>query len=96
MCESDSGHRGEHEVTVKTIAQGRPDVFGEPVVTMLVCFITFAREAAGASGTRLSLRPLFSRDNDRASTRADHTARSWALVLLFEIRIGSWRGSASR
>jgi hypothetical protein len=27
---------------------------------MLVCFFTFAREAAGALGTRLSLRPLFS------------------------------------
>jgi len=53
------GHRGEHEVTVKTIAQGRPDVFGEPVVTTLVCFLSFAREAAGASGTRLSLRPCF-------------------------------------
>jgi hypothetical protein len=53
------GHRGEHEVTVKTIAQGRPDVVGEPVVTTLVCFIYFAREAAGATGTRLSLRPLF-------------------------------------
>jgi hypothetical protein len=54
------GPRGEHEVTVKTIAQGRPDVVGEPVVTTLVCFIYFAREAAGATGTRLSLRPLFS------------------------------------
>jgi hypothetical protein len=54
------GHRGEHEVTVKTIAQGRPDVFGGPVVATLVCFITFAREAAGASSTRLSLRPLHS------------------------------------
>ena len=30
----------------------------EPVVTTLVCFIYFAREAAGATGTRLSLRPL--------------------------------------
>jgi hypothetical protein len=29
------------------------------VATMLVCFITFAREAAGATATRLSLRPLF-------------------------------------
>jgi hypothetical protein len=28
---------------------------------MLVCFLSFAREAAGASCTRLSLRPLFSR-----------------------------------
>jgi len=31
------------------------------VVTTLVCFIYFAREAAGASGTRLSLRPPTSR-----------------------------------
>ena len=45
--------------TVKTIAQGRPDVTGGPVVTTLVCYFYFAREAAGAAGTRLSLRPLF-------------------------------------
>jgi len=32
------GHRGEHEVTVKTIAQGRLGSSGEPVVTMLVWF----------------------------------------------------------
>src|SRR6266851_4637808 len=31
----------------------------EPVVTTLVCHFTFAREAAGAAGTRHSLRPLF-------------------------------------
>jgi hypothetical protein len=47
------------EETVKTIAQGRPDETGGPVVTTLVCFLFFAREAAGAAGTRLSLRPLF-------------------------------------
>jgi hypothetical protein len=29
------------------------------VVTMLVCFQNLAREAAGALGTRRSLRPLF-------------------------------------
>jgi hypothetical protein len=46
--------------TVKTIAQGRPGVSGKPVVTTLVCFFHFAREAAGASRTRLSLRPLSS------------------------------------
>jgi hypothetical protein len=46
--------------TVKTIAQGRPGVSGKPVVTTLVCFFHFAREAAGASRTRLSLRPLLS------------------------------------
>ena len=33
----------------------------EPVVTTLVCSVHFAREAAGAAGTRLSLRPLISR-----------------------------------
>jgi hypothetical protein len=47
--------------TVKTIAQGRPGVPGGPVVTTLVCFQHFAREAMGAAGTRLSLHPLLSR-----------------------------------
>ena len=35
-----------------------PGRSGEPVVTTLVCFIYFAREAAGALGTRHSPRPL--------------------------------------
>ena len=35
---------GEHVIGVKTIAQGKPDQFGEPVVIMLVCFfISHAR-----------------------------------------------------
>src|SRR5277367_6346192 len=33
---------------LKPFAQGMPGRSGEPVVTMLVCFIYFAREAAGA------------------------------------------------
>jgi hypothetical protein len=33
------GHRGEHEISCKTIAQGRPGQSGGPVVTMLVCFL---------------------------------------------------------
>jgi hypothetical protein len=37
-----------------------------PVVITLVCLFHFAREAAGATGTRLSLRPLISRDDVRA------------------------------
>jgi hypothetical protein len=36
-------------------------MFGVPVVTLLVCFFTFAHKAAGAENTRLSLRPLFAR-----------------------------------
>jgi hypothetical protein len=72
------GHRGEHEVTVKTIAQGRPGYLGEPVVTTLVCFITFAREAAGASSTRLSLRPPFLRvisSNNSGALRRESVGR---------------------
>jgi hypothetical protein len=42
---------------VKTIAQGKPVWTGEPVVPTHV-LSTFARGAAGASDTRLSLRPL--------------------------------------
>ena len=53
------GHRGEHEVSRKTIARGMPGHSGVTVVTnSCVCF--FTHEAAGALGTRLSLRPLFS------------------------------------
>ena len=32
------GHRGEHEVSRKTIARGMPGRSGVTVVTMLVCF----------------------------------------------------------
>src|SRR4051812_46795416 len=37
-----------------------PGSSGVTVVTTLVCFISFAREAAGALSARHSLRPLFS------------------------------------
>jgi hypothetical protein len=48
--------------TVKTIAQGRPDDGGVPVVTTLVCFsISHARLRVRLCA-RLSLRPLLSRD----------------------------------
>ncbi|HXL13757.1 MAG TPA: hypothetical protein VN941_07340, partial [Bradyrhizobium sp.] len=49
---------------VKTIAQGRPDDLGKPVVIYSYAF-HFACEAMGATGTRLSLRPLsFEERND--------------------------------
>jgi hypothetical protein len=38
---------------------------------LLVCYLSFAREAAGALGTRLSLRPLFPRDSVLASLGRD-------------------------
>src|SRR6187399_391702 len=55
------GHRGEHEVSRKTIARGMPVRSGVTVVTnSCVCF--FTHEAAGASRARHSLRPLISED----------------------------------
>jgi hypothetical protein len=54
---------------VKTIARGMSDDSGVTVVTMLVCFLNFAREAADASGVRHSLRPLF-RAEQHAKPRA--------------------------
>jgi len=36
-------HQGEHEGNRKTIAQGRPDRSGEPVVYLLVCFLFYIR-----------------------------------------------------
>ena len=37
------GHRGERRISRRTIAQGRPDCFGEPVVTTLVRFFVCVR-----------------------------------------------------
>jgi len=53
------GHRGEREVTVKTIARGMP---GEPAWPWWLTRVltTTPRAAAGASGARHSLRPLIS------------------------------------
>src|ERR1700716_2494355 len=42
-------HRGEHEVSRKTIAQGRPECSGEPVVITLVCFLLCTR-GCGCTG----------------------------------------------
>src|SRR5258705_6117137 len=42
------GHRGEREVSRKTIARGMPGRSGVTVVTMLVYLFYFAYEAAGA------------------------------------------------
>src|ERR1700722_3752297 len=52
-------HQGDHGGAVKTIAQGMPFVSGGPCECACV-FSFIAREAAGASSIRHSLRPLFS------------------------------------
>src|SRR5258705_2844822 len=57
------GHRGEREVSRKTIARGMPGRSGVTVVTnSCVCF--FTHEAAGALSARHSLRPLISQGGD--------------------------------
>ena len=48
------GHRGEREVSRKTIARGMPGVSGVTVVTMLVCFVLFRTRGCGRVG-----RPAF-------------------------------------
>src|SRR5882724_5942886 len=47
-----------------------PDVSGVTVVTMLVCFFTFAHKAAGVSSARHSLRPLHRGSEASDITRA--------------------------
>src|SRR5215813_15567102 len=61
-------------------------VFGEPVVTTLVCSFSFAREAAGASGIRHFLRPLLfeGRVDGTARARSRRGNAETRLHLLFE------------
>jgi hypothetical protein len=55
------GHRGEHEVSRKTIARGMPGDFRCDRGDYTRVLFYFAREAAGALSARHSLRPLLSR-----------------------------------
>jgi hypothetical protein len=57
MVAKEPGHQGELEAAVKTIAQGRPDVSAYLWLLTRV-LSTIAHAAAGALGTRSSLRPL--------------------------------------
>src|SRR5213080_1688723 len=70
------GHRGEHEVSRKTIARGMPGETGVTVVTMLVCFILFRTRGCGRiarpafpAPSVISGRMIF------AKPRADRAAR---------------------
>ena len=68
-------------------------ISGVPVVTTLVCSLHIAREAAGALGTRHSLRPLFIEGHCLAKLgRLAPRER----VLMFEIRKPSLRANGSR
>jgi hypothetical protein len=66
---------------VKTIARGMSDDSGVTVVTMLVCFLNFAREAADASAVRHSLRPLFWAEPARQASRISRRDRITACAV---------------
>src|SRR3984957_13458446 len=69
-------HQGDHGGAVKTIAQGMPCDFGGPCECACV-FSFIAREAAGASSIRHSLRPpSFEGARISSKTRARGVARS--------------------
>src|SRR5438874_4809308 len=53
------GHRGEREVSRKTIARGMPGRSGVTVVTTLVCFVLFRTRDCGRIG-----RPAFPAPSD--------------------------------
>src|SRR5215207_7576949 len=63
--------RGEHEVSRKAIAQGRPECSRCPVCSCAVLFAQIARETAGAASTRSSLRPPFRRGQTKMQTSGD-------------------------
>jgi hypothetical protein len=63
--------RGEHEVSRKAIAQGRPECSRCPVCSCAVLFAQIARETAGAASTRSSLRPLFGEGKRKCKPRAN-------------------------
>src|SRR5258708_2449754 len=67
------GHRGEHEISRKTIACGNAGMFRCLVVTNARVYYT-TRAAAGASGARHSPRPRFSWADGSCKTRANHAA----------------------
>src|SRR5713226_7984663 len=69
----------------------------EPVVTTLVCLnLNFAREAAGAAGTRHSLRPLFSWANGFVKSSGASRRESVGLCLIGCLKIRSTPSSSSR
>ncbi|MET3845462.1 hypothetical protein ABIE49_007540 [Bradyrhizobium sp. OAE829] len=53
--------RGDHGISRKAIAQGRPGVLRCPVCSCAAYLVQTAHETAGAARTRSSLRPLYER-----------------------------------
>src|SRR5258706_12425086 len=88
------GHRGEREVSRKTIARGMPGDFRCDRGDYARVLFYFAREAAGALSARHSLRPLLLRAAKQFLQTSGASRREIAesyLLWLFENRIGKRR-----
>src|SRR5260370_22698004 len=90
------GHRGEREVSRKTIARGMPGETGVTVVTTLVCLFYFACEAAGASSARHSLRPLIFRADGFLQELGRIAPRGRGRMLVVIARSAATKQSRSR
>src|SRR3977135_4499805 len=73
-------HRGEHEVSRKTIAQGRPECSGEPVVTTLVCFVLCTRGCGCTGHPAFPAPSVIEARRVSCIVRAHRAARSRTLV----------------
>ena len=83
------GSPGDHDISRKAIAQGRPDALRW--TCMLVCAIScaIAHETAGAARTRSSLRPLsIERAGANSKARAKRAARSRSCVCCLKFESG--------
>jgi len=79
--------RGERGISRKTIARGMPGDFRcDRGDYARVLHLNFAREAAGASSTRHSLRPLICWANSSCTTRAPRAAGMRSHILKLECR----------
>ena len=72
-------HRGEHDISRKTIAQGRPECSPLNLYARVrICFVHIAHETAGAARTRSSLRPCVQEIWQNVRTGGSRkTARCW-------------------
>ena len=66
-----AAHRGELEVSRKTIARGKPGCLGCTCLIRVLSFTTIAHGAAGAASARLSLRPLSERGPTKLQTSGE-------------------------
>ena len=80
-----AAHRGEHEISRKAIARGKPGCPGCTCLIRVLSFTTIAHGAAGAVGARLSLRPLREsvreRDDELAKLRQNSSRENEEVCL---------------